>query len=135
MHGLKKILLAYFSHNIMPKNNKKKNKILTPAEQKTTVAFKLMSEKIETLEKSLKITQDELESYRSKYYESDKNHAIEKSRNNTLVFHEILKFVVSVIGGGIGVNLISGGQINNGVICLTITIVIYSAIVFSDKRK
>lgn len=119
----------------MSKNNGKKNKILTTAEQKTTAAFKLMSEKVETLEKSLRSTQDELESYRSKYHESDKNHAIEKSRNSTLVFHEILKFVVSVVGGGLGVNLISTGQIQNGTICLIVTVIAYSAIVLSDKRK
>lgn len=119
----------------MLKNNKKKNKVLTPAEQKTTAAFKLMSEKVETLERSLKSTQDELESYRSKYHESDKNHAIEKSRNSTLVFHEILKFVASVVGGGLGVNYISSGQLKTGAICLICTVIFYSLIVLSDKRK
>lgn len=116
-------------------NNKKKNKGLTPAEQKTTAAFKLKSEQVKVLERSLKITQDELEKYREKYHESDKNHAIEKSRNSTLIFHEILKFVVTVVCGGIGVNFITGGNFKNGLMMLLLALILYSAIIFSDRLK
>lgn len=134
MRGLRKIPLVYFSHN-MSENSKKKNNGLTPSEQKTTAAFKLMSEKVKILEKSLKVTQDELENYRGKYHESDKNHAIEKSRNTTLVFHEVLKFIVSVVCGGIGVNLITNGEVKNGLGVLLIGIIVYTAIIFADRSK
>lgn len=119
----------------MPKNYKKKNRRLTPAEQKTTATFKLMSETINTLQLSLRSTQDELERYRGKYYRSDKNHAIEKSKNNTLIFHELLKFLVSTIGGGLGVNLISDGQAKNGCLVIVFTTFLYGIIVISDRIK
>lgn len=119
----------------MSENNKKNKKGLTPAEQKTTAAFKLMAEKVKTLEKSLKVTQDELEKYRDKYHEADKSNAIQTSRNSTLIFHEILKFVVTVICGGIGVNFITGGNLKNGLMMLLLALILYSAIIFSDRSK
>lgn len=115
--------------------NKKRKKGLTPAEQKTTTAFKLMSEKVKTLEKSLKSTQDELGIYRTKYHEADKNNAVLASKVNTLVFHEILKFVVSVVCGGIGINLIVNGILVLGCIVVIFGIILYAAIVISDKSK
>ncbi len=115
--------------------NKKRKRELTPAEQKTTAAFKLMSERVKTLEKSLKNTQNELESYRTKYYDADKKHAIQMSKNNTLVFHEILKFVVSILCGGIGVNLITDGKIVEGIRIIVLGVVLYGIIVITDKYK
>lgn len=117
-----------------PKKYKRKNG-LTPTEQKTTAAFKLISEKASTLEKSLKCTQDELEKYRDKYHEADKTNAVQNSRNRTLVFHEILKFIVSVVCGGVGVNLVTGGKIWTGAGIIFVGIIIYSVIVVSDRYK
>jgi len=115
--------------------NKKGKRGLTPAEQKTTAAFKLMSERVKTLEKSLKNTQDELESYRTKYYDADKKHAVQMSKNSTLVFHEILKFVVSVVCGGIGVNLVTDGRIKEGIGIIALGVVLYGVIVITDRYK
>jgi hypothetical protein len=115
-------------------NNKRKNG-LTPKEQKTTAAFKLMAEKVKTLEKSLKVTQDELEKYRDKYHEADKSNAIHISRNSTQIFHEILKFIISIVCGGIGVNLLTGGSVNKGIGAIVLGVVLYSAIVISDKYQ
>ena len=114
---------------------KKRKGELTTAEQKTTTAFKLMSGEIKTLKKSLKNTQDELEKYREKYHESDKNYAVERSKNTTLFFHEILKFIVSVVCGGIGVNLITGSSILLGVGILFLGIILYVLIVLSDWSR
>jgi len=115
--------------------NKKRKRGLTPAEQKTTAAFKLMSEKVRTLEKSLKSTQDELEIYRAKYHEADKSNAVQASKASTLVFREILKFVVSVVCGGIGINLITNGILEWGLGIVVLGIILYAAIVISDKSK
>ncbi|HUV81271.1 MAG TPA: hypothetical protein VMW21_01995 [Patescibacteria group bacterium] len=115
--------------------NKKIKRGLTPAEQKTTAAFKLMSEKVKTLEKSLGSTQDELEIYRAKYHEADKNNAVQASRASTLVFHEILKFVVSIVCGGIGINLITNGILGWGLGIVVLGIIFYAVIVISDKLR
>lgn len=116
-------------------SNKRKNKSeLTPAEQKTTATFKLLSEQKKTLEKSLRTTQDELEYYRGKYHEADKNHALERNKNNTLALHEILKFLVSIVCGGIGVNFISSQNYLYGLIFLAVGIFIYAMIVVFDRK-
>lgn len=113
----------------------KKKYGLNPAEQKTTAAFKLISEQKETLEKSLKLTQDELEKYREKYHESDKNHALQISKNSTLIFHEVLKFVISTVFGGLGVNMISEHSYRNGIGLIVAGVIIYSILVVSDRKK
>lgn len=117
----------------MPNGKRKKN-TLTLNEQKTTATFKLMSEKNKTLEKSLKITQDELEKYRGKYHESDKNHAIQKSKNQTIIFHEILKYFASILFGGVGVNYLTNGDYLFGGVLILISLIFYVLIVLSDRR-
>ena len=113
--------------------NTKKNK-LTPKEQKTTAAFKLMSTRIEILEKSLKITQDELEMYREKYHAADKNNIMLLGRNQTLALHEILKFFGSGIFGAIGVNFISAGDYARGILLILGAIVLYGMIGLFDRK-
>ncbi len=112
---------------------KDKNK-LTPKEQKTTAAFKLMSTRIEILEKSLKITQDELEVYRGKYHAVDKDNTFLAGKNQTLALHEILKFLSSGIIGAIGVNMLSSGNYIYGTVVLLGAVVLYSAIVWFDRK-
>ncbi|MES2060014.1 MAG: hypothetical protein V4438_03215 [Patescibacteria group bacterium] len=107
---------------------------LTAKEQKTTATFKLMSEKNKTLERSLKITQDELEKYREKYHESDKNHAVQKSKNQTIIFHEILKYISSALVGGVGVNYLTNGQYKLGSVLIVVSLIFYTLIVFSDRK-
>lgn len=119
----------------MKNNYSKRNNGLTTKEQKTTAAFKMMADKVKTLEKSLKSTQDELEKIRGKYHEADKSNAVYSSKNETVIFHEILKFVVSVVCGGIGVNMITSGDVKNGVMVIILGIIIYSVIVISDHPK
>ncbi len=115
-------------------NGKQKKNQLTPKEQKTTVAFKLMSKQVKTLEKSLKLTQNELEKYREKYYEADKNQAVEASKNSGSKFHEFLKFAVSVILGGLGVNAISDHLYIKGGVFIGTAVILYALIVFFDKK-
>lgn len=107
---------------------------LTKREQESSATFKLLSSQIGTLKRSLKKTQDKLEEYRGKFHEADKNHAIQINKNKTLVLHEIAKFVVSAAGAGIGVNLITDGKMENGLAWLIGGIVVYSVIVYFDKK-
>lgn len=118
----------------MANGNGKRN-ILTPAEQKTTAAFKLLSEQKNILEKSLKLTQDELEKYREKYHEADKNHALQISKNSTIVFHEVLKFAISMIFGGLGVNMFTEHLYKEGASLMLVGLVLYTLLVFFDRKK
>ena len=117
----------------MAKGKQKKNS-LTPNEQKTTAAFKLKCEQIKTLEKSLTSTQNELEEYREKYYEADKNQAIEANKNSVSKFHEILKFIVSGVFVGLGVNFITNHSYAYGTELIIAGAICYAVIVFVDKK-
>jgi len=88
--------------------NKTQNK-LTKKEQSTTTAYKLMSEKINNLEASLKKTQDEAEKIRTEKYGIEKKNILleEKLKNNNFI--EILKFLSSV-GVGFSVNYFTNGS-------------------------
>jgi hypothetical protein len=113
---------------------KQKNKKLTPAEQKTTAAYKLLSEQNETLKKSLASTQDELENYRSKYHEADKSHAVLSSKTETFILHEILKFLFSCVGVAVGVNFLTDGKISYGILAIVFGVGLYSLIVYLDNK-
>lgn len=113
----------------------KQNSQLTVKEQKTTAAYKLLSGEVGRLKKSLKKIQDELESYREKYHEADKNHAIALSKNKINALHEILKFVISLVCGGIGVNMITGGKILLGIVICFIGVILYAIVVWFDKKS
>ena len=116
------------------KTNGKKKSGLSPSEQKTTAAFKLQADTIKTLQKSLKGTQDELETYREKYHAADKDHAVLQGKNATVIFHEFLKFITSTILGGLGVNFISNKSYLMGVGLVVTSVLIYGLIVYSDRK-
>ena len=110
--------------------NKSQN-TLTKKEQSTTTAYKLMSEKINNLEASLKKTQDEAEKSRTEKYETEKKNILleEKLKNNNFI--EIFKFLSSV-GVGFSVNYFTNGSSELGysigvpsivifVICILVT--------------
>ncbi len=118
----------------MSKQNGKQNIKLTSAEQKTTAAFKMLTAENKSLRQSLKRVQDELEGYRERYHEADKNHAVLVSKHTTVAFHEFLKFVVSTVCGGVGVNLLTDGHIFGGVIMVITGLVLFALIVFVDKK-
>lgn len=112
----------------------KQRQNLTSQEQKTTAAFKLITDSNKVLKRSLKKTQDELERYREKYYLADKNHAVQLGKNSTLALHEILKFIISTVCGGIGVNYVTQGQILIGLLIIILGVGLYVVIVFFDKN-
>lgn len=112
---------------------KKGKNELTPKEQKTTVAFKLLSTRVKILERSLKNTQDELEGYREKYHEADKKHAVECNKNKTILLHEVLKFVASSVPVAIGVNYLTNQKYVEGTLVIIGGIILYIVIIFSEK--
>lgn len=112
----------------------KKIENLTTAEQKTTAAFKMLNSQNKDLKKSLKKTQDELEQYREKYHEADKNHAVQVGKNKAIALHEILKFLISVGSGGFGVGLFLEGYKLYGGIAVGAGIILYIIIVLFDNK-
>jgi hypothetical protein len=114
-------------------NTRKKGE-LTPKEQKTTTAFKMMSAENKNLRESLKKAQDELETMRDKYHEADKGSAIQRQKNQTLALHEFLKYLLSVVLGGVGISLVTSGNILYGGFALLISIILYVIIVWFDRK-
>jgi putative Mn2+ efflux pump MntP len=84
----------------MAKNNSQ-NK-LTRKEQSTTTAYKLMSEKINNLEASLKKTQDEAEKGRSEKYETEKKNILLEAK---LKDYWLITFLEFISSAGFGFSL------------------------------
>lgn len=87
---------------------KSKNIILTKKEQSTTTAYKMMSDKINNLEASLKKTQDGSEVLQQTNHELDKKVAMLENKLEKNGFIEILKFI-SAGGVGFAVNYFTAG--------------------------
>ncbi len=82
----------------MRSGRKQKNN-LTKKEQSTTVAYKMMLEKVNNLEASLKKTQDECEKFRLKNHEIEKSYILldAKLKNYSLI--TVFEFISSVLFG------------------------------------
>ena len=113
--------------------SKKTGHKLTQKEQSTTATYKLMSEKINNLEASLKKTQDESEKNRTEKHEVEKRNILleEKLKNNNLI--EIFKFISS---GGIGfsINYFTIGNISLALSVGVPSLVIYIVCVVVNKK-
>lgn len=88
---------------------------------------------IDTLKKSLKLNQNELEKLRSKYHELDKEKSILDFRLNTIFLPELLKFLASSVGMGFAVGFFFNGKIEYAVVSLALAIVIYGGILILYK--
>ncbi len=112
--------------------NKSQN-TLTKKEQSTTTAYKLMSEKINNLEASLKKTQDEAEKIRTEKYEIEKRNVIleEKLKNYWLItFFEF----ISSAGFGFAVGVI---PTQNWTLALSVgmpSLIIYIVCLYLTKK-
>lgn len=87
---------------------------LTKKEQSTTTAYKMMSDKINSLKASLKKTQDGYERERQKNHDLDKEKALlqAKFQNNSAI--EFFKFLSS-LGIGFAINYITQNNISLGI--------------------
>lgn len=111
----------------------KHNNNLTKKEQSTTTAYKMMSERINNLEASLKKTQDESEKERQAKHELDKNIILLESRLKNNIIVDIFKFLSS---GGVGfsINYITTGSIFLGLSVGIPSIVIFIVCVVVNKK-
>ena len=102
---------------------------LSTAEQKTTVAFKMLSTENDSLKKSLENTQNELEKMREEKFKQEKNNSILEYKLESVFWVESFKFLSSA---GIGV---AGSYLISGNILLTLSVGAPSVIIFIVTLK
>ena len=118
----------------MVKHIRKRKNELSEKEMSNSGSFKLLENENTALKKSLIGTQNELEIYRSKYHESDKKNGVYESMKTTVVFHEVIKFLGSVVFGGVGINLLTNKSYFYGFLSVLIGIIIYISVVRIDNK-
>lgn len=97
---------------------------------------KALYESNQAMELSLRNTQDELETYRSKFHDADKASAILSEQNKVNVPSEIIKFVASALGIGFGVSLFFANEYFWGSVAIIASIVVYILVtVFARKPE
>jgi len=106
---------------------------LTRKEQSTTVAYKMMSDKIKNLERSLKKTQDEAQKMQKENHELDKNVVLLESKLEGKVVIAILRFLSSG-GMGFAANYITSDNIYLGLSIGIPSIVIFVASIVLNKK-
>lgn len=116
----------------MGKPYTKKNK-LTKTEMGSG-AFKVLKDENNSLKKTLISTQNELERYRSRYHEVDKENGIYRSMKQTVVFHELIKFLSTGILGSLSINMLTEKKYSYAFVLLIIAIIIYTVVVKIDNK-
>src|SRR3954469_14881845 len=82
---------------------------------------------IRSIKQTLITTQNELESWRTKYHNADKNNTALTTMQDVFVGIEIVKLVLSAVGVSLGVNLITNGN-NWGYAIAAVSVIIYGGI-------
>jgi len=116
----------------MNSKNRKKNNL--SRSEMNSGAFKVLQDENGSLKKTLVSTQNELERYRSQYYESDKKNGVYESMRQTIVFHEIIKFFATGVLGGLSINLLTEGNYLYAAVLLSVAVLIYIFVVRIDNR-
>lgn len=73
----------------------------------------IQANEIEVQKETIRVTQDELEVWRSRFHNVDKNNSVLSSKLEFFVGIEVFKYLLSAIGTAYGVNLVSSRN-NNG---------------------
>ena len=97
---------------------------LTKKEQASTATYKIMSEKINSLEQSLKKTQDESEIIRQDKHELDKKLVLLDNKLEKKPFIEFVKFLSS-FGVGLSINYLTSGPIFVGIVVGVASLIIF----------
>lgn len=113
-------------------NKKGKRNNLSKTEM-SSGAFKVLKNENESLRKTLVNTQNELERYRSQYHESDKKNGIYESMKQTVIFHEVIKFLATGGLGGLSIDLLTRQKYLYAFISLFIAVIIYICVVRIDN--
>lgn len=126
----------------MTKSDSPKQKVNLPASVRDSLKthdgskamVKRLYEENSSLKSSLSSTQDELENWRTKYHESDKQVSILDVQVRSSVLAEIVKFLLSTIAAGLGVNLLTNGNYWLGGGLLALAVILYVGIVALGKK-
>jgi len=112
---------------------KKQNNSLTKKEQATTATYKMMSDKINNLEASLKKTQDESEKFQQENHELDKKVVLLEDKMKNNIWIEIFKFISS---GGIGfsINYLTAGSESIGLSIGIPSVIIFIICLVVNKK-
>jgi pyruvate/oxaloacetate carboxyltransferase len=106
---------------------------LSTAEQKTTVAFKVLSSENELLKKSLEKTQNKLEKMREEKFEQKKNNSILEYKLKSVIWVEFFKFSSSAGIGVAGSYVIDKDYYLAMFIGVPSIVVFVVALIFSNK--
>lgn len=90
---------------------------------------KALYESNQTMELSLRNTQDELETYRAKFHDADKISAVLSEKSKVNVPSEIIKFVASALGIGFGVSLFFANEYFWGSVAIIASVVVYILVI------
>jgi hypothetical protein len=83
---------------------------------------------------TIQTTQDELEVWREKYHAADKQNGILDSKISFVTGVEVIKFIVSAVGTGYGVNLLSSEN-TNGIYFIVGSVIVYILITIWERRS
>lgn len=106
---------------------------LTKKEQATTTAYKLMCDKVNKLEDSLKAIQNENEKLRNENTELDRRNIILEEKNGTSFVLESCKFI-SASGIGIAVNFLFVNKIEIGIALSVPFLLLYLLCIYLDSK-
>lgn len=95
---------------------------------------KALYESNQAIELSLRNTQDELETYRSKFHDADKTSAVLSEQNKVNVPSEIIKFIASALGIGFGVSLFFADEYAWGVLSITASVIVYVLVTIFARK-
>jgi len=93
----------------------------------------IKDKEIESQKVTIRATQDELEVWRTKFHDADKDNSILSSKLEFFVGLEVFKYLLSAIGTAYGVNLISSSD-ENGWILIVVSAVVYIVITIWQNR-
>ena len=92
-------------------------------------------EELKVIKQSLVVAQDELGNWKNRYHESDKRVGILDSIIQSNLLAEIVKFLLSTVLAGIGINLLTDGSYLWGGIFALAAIVCYVGIVTLSRVR
>lgn len=88
-----------------------------------------------SLKASLAAAQDELENWRTRYHESDKQAGILGAQVKSSVLAEIIKFLLSAVVTSIGINLLTDSEYILGGGIVALAVIFYVGIIALGKVK
>lgn len=92
-----------------------------------------LKNEVSSLKKSLKVSQNELESLRSRYHVLDKDNSLLGYRLKNAFLPEFLKFTAG-IGAGFAANFFFNKQNTIGTLTLVVSLVVYAGVLHLQRK-